>query len=342
MSATYTILENWNENDIRPYHYGTRDGVDEPDESFTVTLSESSAYGEIGSQNSLENSFTDYPTDAPPYVIFTNSSQDVSEAAANTTVTVSLELKQPSGWANPSIPYEVSLSSTATASGDYADHNLAAGILTFDGAVGDQNQDIEFTLLADTYDEGIDTDASAHETIIITLDADNASNLQVDEDGGQGAIIHTVIIKDNDPTPQLTFSTSADVSATSGNENAASAPTINVIVSDGGGTNLTPSALPITLNVTNHTTTPGTATIYNSAAPTTPWDYKINGETGSVTGATIPAYSSTYSIPLEINNDAFYEGTSETVKFDVTAGNNASGGTFTHTYTINETDDDDP
>ena len=82
--------------------------------------------------------------------------------------------------------------------------------------------------------------------------------------------------------------------------------------------------------------------MYNSAAPTTPWDYKINGVTGSVTDATIPAYTSTYSIPLEINNDAIYEGTSETVKFDVTAGNNASGGTFTWTYTINETDDDDP
>ena len=29
---------------------------------------------------------------------------------------------------------------------------------------------------------------------------------------------------------------------------------------------------------------------------------------------------------------------SETVKFDVAAGNNATGGTLTHTYTINDDD----
>ena len=108
-----------------------------------------------------------------------------------------------------------------------------------------------------------------------------------------------------------------------------------MLVTDGAG-NLTPSALPITLNVTNHTSSAGTATIYSDA--TTPWDYKINGTTGSVTGVTIPAYSSEYAVPIVINSDAYYEGSDETVKFDITAGNNASGGTFTHTYTIGDDD----
>ena len=108
-----------------------------------------------------------------------------------------------------------------------------------------------------------------------------------------------------------------------------------MLVTDGAG-NLTPSALPITLNVTNHTSSAGTATIYSDA--TTPWDYKINGTTGSVTGVTIPAYSSEYAVPIEINSDAYYEGSDETVKFDITAGNNVSGGTFTHTYTIGDDD----
>ena len=271
----------------------------------------------------------------------TYGGQFVDEPSSDSTITVSLQLNAGSGFANPSVAYEVKLTSTADASGDYQDHTLSNGTVTFDGAVGDQAQDITFTLKADAYDEGTDASNDVYETIVIELDGDNVSNVRVDN-AAYGSTTTTIKIRDNDPTPQLTFSSSTDVSAASGNENAASAPTINVIVSDGGGTNLTPSALPITLNVSNHTASPGTATIYNSAAPTTPWDYKINGVTGSVTDATIPAYTSTYSIPLEINNDPFYEGTSETVKFDVTAGNNASGGTFTWTYTINETDDDDP
>ena len=58
-----------------------------------------------------------------------------------------------------------------------------------------------------------------------------------------------------------------------------------------------------------------------------------------MTDVTIPAYTSEYAVPIEINSDSYYEGsTDETVKFDVTVGNNASGGTFTHTYTINEDD----
>ena len=77
---------------------------------------------------------------------------------------------------------------------------------------------------------------------------------------------HTVHIRDNDATPQLAFSSDNSVTAVEDSETETS-PDINVIVSDGSG-NLTPSALPITLSVTNHTSSPGTAVIYSDA--TTP------------------------------------------------------------------------
>ena len=259
----------------------------------------------------------------------------MDEEGSSSNVTVSLELNAGSGFSNPSVAYTVSLSSTAMASGDYQDHNLSNGTVTFDGDVGDQAQSITFTLMADTYDEGVNSDNSVFESIIITLDGDNVSNTRVDDTESNGFVTHTVKIRDNDPTPQLEFSSDASVSAVTGAESVAS-PTIKVIVADGSG-NSTPSALPITLSVTNHTSTPGTATIWSNA--TAPWDYKIDGENGSVTDVTIPAYSPSYSIPITINSDAYYEGdTDETVKFDVTVGNNASGGTFTHTYTIEEDD----
>ena len=253
---------------------------------------------------SLDVSINDNPDDLPPYVRFTAAEQYVDEESSNSTVTVSLELLMVgSGFSNPSVAYNVSLSSTASASGDYQDHNLTNGTVTFDGAVGDQAQDITFTLLADVFfDEGLDNTNSVVETIIISLDGDNVSNLRVDNDAYPNTT-HTVKIRDNDATPQLAFSSDASVTAVTGAESVTS-PTIKVVVTDGAG-NLTPSALPITVSVTNNTTSPGTATIYSDAS--TPWDYKINGTTGSVTDATIPAYSSEYSVPIEINSDSYYE-----------------------------------
>ncbi|MDA9935321.1 hypothetical protein N9C41_01930, partial [Candidatus Marinimicrobia bacterium] len=312
------------------------DNVDEPDtETFTITLSTTDSDDGLifGDNNDLSVVINDDPEDLAPYVRFTSASQYVDEESSNSTVTVSLELNAGSGFSDPSVAYTVSLSSTAEPSGTYQDHTLENGTVVFDGSVGDQNQDITFTLKADVFDEGLDNDNSVVETVIITLDGGNVSNLRVDNDAYANTT-HTVNIRDNDPTPQLAFSSDGSVTAVSGAESVTS-PTIKVLVTDGAG-NLTPSALPITLNVTNHTSSAGTATIYSDA--TTPWDYKINGTTGSVTGVTIPAYSSEYAVPIVINSDAYYEGSDETVKFDITAGNNASGGTFTHTYTIGDDD----
>ena len=114
----------------------------------------------------------------------------------------------------------------------------------------------------------------------------------------------------------------------SGNETTAD-PEIYVIVGDGGDDDddddQHPSGLPITFTVSNNTS--GTATIYSDGV--VPWDYNINGTVGSQT-ITIPAYTGKYLIPITINNDDYYEGGSETVMFDVTAGDNATAVSYTH------------
>ena len=313
------------------------DDIDEADtENFTITLSSTDSDGELKS-GALEKTIiiNDDPNDLPPYVKFTDASQFVDEQSSNSVVTVSLQLNGGSGFANPKVYVNLSGSSTASAdaSGGHQDHDMAGQWVTFDGAIGDTEQNLTFNIIADVYDEGIDNDNTVFETVIITLDGSNVSNLRVDNDA-YGSTTHTIKIRDNDDTPTIAYSADNSVTAVSGSETVTS-PTINVIISDGSG-NITPSALPITLSVTNHTSSAGTAVIYTS--DTAPWDYKINGTNGAVTNITVPAYSQTYSIPIEINNDSYYEGSSETVKFDVTSGDNSAGGTITHTYTINEDD----
>ena len=41
---------------------------------------------------------------------------------------------------------------------------------------------------------------------------------------------------------------------------------------------------------------------------------------------------------MKLIADRHYDEDNETVKFDVTVGNNVGGGTFTHTYIINDDD----
>ena len=165
--------------------------------------------------------------------------------------------------------------------------------VTFSDGIGDTEQSLTFNLFADVYDEGLNTDGAA-ETVTIELDATNVSHLRVDNDAF-GPTKHTVFIRDNDDTPTIAFSADNSVTAASGSETVTS-PTINVIISDGSG-NITPSAMDITLSVTNHTASPGTAVIYTN--DTAPWDYKIDGTNGSVTNVTVPAYSQTYLFQLK-------------------------------------------
>ena len=52
----------------------------------------------------------------------------------------------------------------------------------------------------------------------------------------------------------------------------------------------------------------------------------------------IAPYSTEFAEPITINSSEAFDEDNETVKINVTAGDNVGGGTFTHTYTI--TDDD--
>ena len=100
-----------------------------------------------------------------------------------------------SGYDSVSVGYLVT--GTSLNSGSYADHNLAAGTLTF-GSSGDTEQNITFDLIDDAYDEGVD--ASSFETVIITFDETNVGNTRVDADGNGGGqrYVHTMNIQDND------------------------------------------------------------------------------------------------------------------------------------------------
>ena len=123
----------------------------------------------------------------------------------------------------------------------------------------------------------------------------------------------------------MSFSANTAITATSGLESVTT-PTIKVIIDN-------PSALTITGTYANNTS--GTASIYSDDS--TPWDYKINDAVGSGSFSIAP-YSTEFALPITINSSEAFDEDNETVKINVTAGDNVGGGTFTHTYTI--TDDD--
>ena len=309
-----TEAEQDNQN-IR--HYLTDDVLDEPNETFTITLSESDANGDLGANNSLSFIVEDHADDLPPYVKFRDANQTVSENGAP-TVTIVAQLTGASGYDNVLAGYTVS--GTAENSGSYADHNLSAGTIDF-GTAGNTEKTFTFTLTDDAYDEGLD--ASVFETVIITLDESNLSNLRIDSDTYTSA--HTLNIQDDDAAPTMSFSANTSITATSGLESVTT-PTIKVVIDN-------PSALTITGTYANNTS--GTATIYSDDS--TPWDYKINDAVGSGSFSIAP-YATEFALPITINSSEEFDEDNEEIKINVTAGNNVGGGTFTHTYTI--TDDD--
>ena len=98
----------------------------------------------------------------------------------------------------PFIPILVSTdpsNTTATPNdGTYPDFVFDASTTArFNDSVGDTEYSFTFTVVGDTYDEGIN-DNTVTETIQFTLDAGNAENLRVDTDGTTAfnTITHTV------------------------------------------------------------------------------------------------------------------------------------------------------
>ena len=262
----------------------------------------------------------DHVNDLPPYVKFRDADQTVGENGAP-TVTVVGKLTAASGYDNVSVGYILTGTTAVGGHGDgTSDHTLAAGTLTF-GDAGDTEQSITFALVDDAYDEGLD--ASVFETVLITFDESNVSNVRVDDATYQS--VHTVNIQDDDAAPTMSFSASTSITAVDGLESVTS-PVIKVVLDAASG-------LAITGTYSNNTS--GDADIYTDDS--TPWDYKVNETTGSGNIA-IAAYATEFAIPITINSSETYDEDNETMKIDVTAGDNVGGGTFTHTYTI--TDDD--
>ena len=91
--------------------------MDEPDtETFTITLAEDDDHGEFKSGTATKNiTIKDDPDDQPPYVSFRLPSQDVTEQDSDSSIEVEFILDSPSGFANPSVAFEVLLESTADA-----------------------------------------------------------------------------------------------------------------------------------------------------------------------------------------------------------------------------------
>ncbi len=301
-------------------HYLTDDSFDEPNETFSITISSSdSDDGLVGSATELDFIVTDAVDDLAPYIKFRDADVTISENG-DPRVSVVAQLHQASGYDNVSCGYTIS--GTATATGDRADHNLASDVLTF-GNAGDTEQSIIFDLIDDAWDEGLD--ASEFETIIITFDGTQASNVRVDAGGATYRDSFTFQIQDNDNAPTISFSTNTSITDDEDSEGTQT-PEINVVLD-------APSGLDITATYAQNSD--GTATIWSSNDA--PWDFKLNGENGSGT-VTIPAFETQGNIPVTINTDESFDEANETVMIDVTSGDNVGGGTFTWTYTIIDDD----
>ena len=132
MVGTYTISE-WNgartDNEID--YYVNYDNYDEPNETFTITLSESDANGDLGTNNVLNCIIVDDVTDEAPYVKFRDADQTVSENGAP-SVTVVGQLQRASGYDNVSVGYVLTGTTAVGGHGDGTnDHTRVAGTLTF-------------------------------------------------------------------------------------------------------------------------------------------------------------------------------------------------------------------
>ena len=315
MTGTIVMTE-WANNGVNIDHYLTDDNLDEPNETFTIALTESDVDGLLKSgRTSLNYSVIDASDDTAPYVYFKSNpaSSTVSEAAG--TVSITAKLQRASGYNSVYVGYTVS--GTADASGTYADHDLAAGTLTF-GAAGDLEQSISFDITNDVYDEGVD--ATAFETIVIAFNGGVLGNLTLTDSPRQ---TYTMSIQDNDATPTASFAGDA---ATAGNESVTS-PAIGITLSAVSG-------LEVTVTYAENSSA-GTATKYVNAG--TAYDFQLNGATGSGT-LTFPAYTQTVNIPLTILSAETLHENNETVNITATAGNNVGGGSFNHTYAINNDD----
>ena len=120
------------------------DNIHEPDEAFSVSLTESDPDGSLlGGYKTKNITILNDANDLPPKAYFVNASQWVDEATGNTTVDIDFKLNAASGFANPSVGYNVTGGTAEGPTDTYKDYSLTNGVVTFDGALGDRDQTVQ-------------------------------------------------------------------------------------------------------------------------------------------------------------------------------------------------------
>jgi hypothetical protein len=161
------------------------DVIDEPNETVVITMG--TLTNATAGVNTMHTG-TINDNDATPTVSFTTAGQ--TNAAETGTMTVTAQLSAVSGQA---VTVNYTVTGTATINGDYV---ITPSPLTI--AAGSSSATISVTITEDLLDE-------INETIIITLGAPVNATIGATS-------VHTLTINDNDATPTVAFTTSAQTS----------------------------------------------------------------------------------------------------------------------------------
>jgi hypothetical protein len=160
------------------------DGLDEPNETVIVTLSNPSN-ATLGSDSVHTYTITD--NDNAPVVDFNATSSNGAESVSSKDLTVDL-----SAASGQNVTVNYALTGTATGSG--TDYTLANGTLTI--SAGSTSDTITIASIVD------DSITEGNETVIVTLSSPSNATLGSDD-------AHTYTITDNDSAPVVDFNTTS-------------------------------------------------------------------------------------------------------------------------------------
>lgn len=261
----------------------------EPDETFHITLSSPTNAG-LGTNGT--HTYTILNEDPPPTVQFSVASQSVNENVGSVTVTISQSAV--SGF-NTTVNFSIHASSTATGGGTDYSFTPSSPVTI---SAGSTSANITFNINNDTLYEN-------DETVVINITSATNADLGT-------TTTHTLTILNDDPMPQVSFTSGTSVSFS------------EAVGAYGLGFSLnTASGLPVQVTIN---TADGTATAGS--------DY--TAVTSQV--VTIPAGVTSFTYPISITNDLLTEG-NETFTITMSSPVNATimgGSTQTATILDNE------
>jgi hypothetical protein len=219
----------------------TNDTLDEPNETFTVTLSSPTGGATLGSPSSATVTITD--DDPTPTVQFSAASSSGSEAT--TPASIAVTLSAASGQ-TVTVNYATA-NGTATAGSDYT---ATSGTLTFNP--GDTSKPINVPITSDTAVEG-------NETFTVTLSSPSNATLGA-------TTTHTYTINDDDSYGSIQFSSATYSVGEAG-------PTVTITATRTGGSS---GAVGVSYATSNGTATAGSD--YTATSGTLSW---ANGDTSN-------------------------------------------------------------